>query len=34
MENMEQELKTLFDKHMTSIPFQMPLTLPKLTKIS
>jgi glycosyltransferase involved in cell wall biosynthesis len=34
MENMEQELKTLLDKHMASIPFQMPLTLPKLTKIS
>lgn len=34
MESMEQELKKLLDKHMASIPFQMPLTLPKLTKIS
>ena len=34
LENMEEELKRLLDKYMSAVPFQIPLTLPKLTKIS
>jgi glycosyltransferase involved in cell wall biosynthesis len=34
LEAMEVELKKLLDKYMTQVPFQLPLNLPKLTKIS
>ena len=34
LQNMEYDLKKFIDKYMTSVPFQVPLNLPKLTKIS
>lgn len=34
IESMEKELKSILDNHMSSVPFQIPLTLPKLTKLS
>lgn len=34
LQDMEADFKKFMDKYMTTVPFQVPLNLPKLTKIS